>query len=156
MEMTMKRKFLRHFGRKTLALLVVALFTASALSITASAAILGSDTTDYFEVFGTPSTGCLYVYDTHAYATTVYSRFGSNIYINARIDATYRCGGKDHYIVDYSRSDAGGTTATVYLPLEDCPNAVFLRAQGSHEVSNYTNGVLLPGGYWLDYTSWVR
>lgn len=154
--MTMKKEFLRHFGQKTLALLVVALFTASALSITASAAILGSDTTDYYEVYGTPSTGCLYVYDEQASATTVYSRFGSNIYINARIDATYRYGGKDHTMTAYSRSDAGGTTATVYLPLENCPSAVFLSARGSHEVSNYTNGMLLPGGYWLDYTNWVR
>lgn len=36
------------------------------------------------------STGCLYGYDEQASGAAVYSRFGSNISINARMDVAYR------------------------------------------------------------------
>lgn len=127
----------------------------SMISTTASAATIGTDSVSG-SVYGTVVTGNLVVNDTNAYATTSYSRSGSNISVNAFIWAVERHSGSDYYLVDYDITDGGGSIAQVELDIDSYPNAVFLDVTGQHEVQYLVNGALLESGHWLDTTYWER
>lgn len=151
----MKTKKIKSIAKKITIFCATITIVAASFGMTAFAGLLGSDSISS-TVYDTPCTGTLYVYDDHATSTTSYSRNGSNIYINVALNAQYRYSGKDTYLSDYDQTSGGGATAKVDLDLNQYPNAVFLSATGSHEVRNYVNGMLLPAGYWLDSTRWVR
>ena len=141
---------------KKISFLMVTLVLATfSFCTTTSAAMIGSDSVSS-SVYGTATTGNLTVYDTYAYATTSYAQSGSNIAISVAINAKYVSGGRDLYLHDYNDSTGGGATAQVELSMDQNPNAVFLEVDGSHEVRNYVNGMLLTSGHWLDSTHWVR
>ena len=135
-----------------MATLVLATFS---FCTTASAAMIGSDSVSS-SIYGTATTGNLTVYDTYAYATTSYSQSGSNISISASISAVEVYNGDNHQLFDYENTSGGGATARVEVSTDEYPNAVFLTVDGSHEVRNYKNGVLMFDGHWLDFTHWVR
>jgi len=151
----MKAKSIRHIAKKATILIATVILATSTFYIPATAGMLGSDSISG-EIYDTTTTGYLAVYDTETFATTSYSRSGSDISISATINATYRSGGKNLYLSDYNNSNGGGVTAQVEISLDDHPNAVFLDVTGSHEVRHYVNGMLLSSGYWLESTKWER
>ena len=151
----MKVKSIEHIVKKVTVLMATVVLSTAAFGMTASAAELGSDTISQ-AVYGTTATGTLTVHDTYANAVTSYARSGSNISISATVKASFRFNGKDITISDYDNTMGGGVSAVVELSVNQYPNAVFLTAEGQHEVRNYVNGALLSSGYWLDFTRWVR
>lgn len=151
----MKTKSTRYTMKSIMMTIVTVIALTAAFLVTVSAGMLGSDTISK-SIFDTTATGNLVVYDTYATATTSYARSGSNISINAAVNAKYRFGGKDILLNDYSNSMGGGATAQVSISVAEQPNAVFLEVNGSHEVRNYVNGILLSAGHWLDFTKWIR
>lgn len=151
----MKTKSTRYAVKSIMMMIATVIALTSAFLVTVSAGMLGSDTKSK-SIFDTTATGSLVVYDTYATATTSYARSGSNISINAAVNAKYRFGGKDILLNDYSNSMGGGATAQVSISVAEQPNAVFLEVNGSHEVRNYVNGMLLSAGHWLDFTKWIR
>ena len=125
----------------------------SVFSDTVFAAIMVTTEPENFD--GTPVVGYLFVNDDNVTGTTVYSRSGSYLYLTVTVGAEYRYGGKDHYLSDYNYSNGGGTTATVYLSLEENPNAVFLKANGVHTVEYVFSGnIIYPS--WTGITEWKR
>lgn len=97
----MKVKSKRYTLKSIMMTIVTVIALTAAFLVTVSAGMLGSDTISK-SIFDTTATGNLVVYDTYATATTSYARSGSNISINAAVNAKYRFGGKDILLNDYS------------------------------------------------------